>query len=298
MRICIVSDTGSGSEEQYRVAKSIKRYHDSNQLDAVLLLGDNIYEDGVASVEDKQFHTKFELPYKDIDLPFYLLLGNHDYANLLGTEAYYSHAIHQIRYDKLSDKWNMPRRYYSVKFGNCEFFMLDTNLDNMTSQEISEQIRYMKKKIKTSKKPNKFICGHHTWRSTGGHGYANMQFEKFMRKLVVGTNVKAYFCGHDHCKNHIIIPFPELRLRTVKKTNKRKTKRKTKKILHIYVIGTGGKYMDISHLDKSQIKGLDKLMYQDVNLGFIVLENTGKKTSVKLFSIENDLPELSYENKI
>jgi len=281
MRICIVGDTGSGTTEQYLVAKHIQKYNNTNKLDAVILLGDNIYEEGVNSTDDPQFQDKFELPYQSINLPFYLLLGNHDYANLSGTHAYNNHAIHQVNYHKLSDKWNMPRRYYSVQIGNNEFFMLDTNLDNMTHSEISQQVKFMKKKINKSKKTNKFLCGHHTWRSTGGHGNADRQFEKFMRDIVVGTNIKGYFCGHDHCKNYIAIPFPQKR-KTIRKT-KRKTKRKSK-LFHIFVVGTGGKSMDESHLAAEQIRKPDKLIYHDANLGFIILDSQGNKTSIKMYS--------------
>ena len=152
MKICITSDTGSGYDEQYIVADTIQKYHEDNDLKAVLLLGDNIYEEGVSSINDKQFTTKFETPYQDINLPFYLLLGNHDYANLQGVDAFEKYAIHQINYHKVSKKWNMPKRYYSLKFGSCEFFMLDTNFENMTDKEILTQLKYMHNKLKTSKK--------------------------------------------------------------------------------------------------------------------------------------------------
>ena len=71
MKICITSDTGSGYDEQYIVADAIQKYHEDNPLKAVLLLGDNIYEEGVSSIDDEQFTTKFETPYQDINLPFY-----------------------------------------------------------------------------------------------------------------------------------------------------------------------------------------------------------------------------------
>ncbi len=47
--------------------------------DFVVGLGDNIYESGVTSVDDPQFEEKFELPFEPVDLPFYLVLGNHDW---------------------------------------------------------------------------------------------------------------------------------------------------------------------------------------------------------------------------
>lgn len=295
MKICLVGDTGSGEKEQYLVAEAIRNYNDNHGLKAVLILGDNIYEDGVSSIDDEQFYTKFEKPYQDINLPFYLLLGNHDYANIEGTNAFHEHAIHQINYHKLSDKWNMPKRYYSVKLGNCEFFMLDTNLENMTPSEISKQATTMNLKIRKSKKPHKFLCGHHTWRSTGGHGNADALFEKFMCKVVKGTNIKSYFCGHDHCKNHIIIPFPNSR-NTKRRTTRKKTKNKKQKVIHVYVIGTGGKSMDESYMNSSQITPPDKLLYHDSELGFIILESNGKNASIQMFTVDDNLSFPSYEN--
>lgn len=299
MKICLLGDTGSGEKEQYLVADAIRNYHDTYGLTAILILGDNIYEDGVSSLDDNQFYTKFEKPYQDIDLPFYLLLGNHDYANIEGTQAFFDHAIHQIDYHHFSDKWNMPKRYYSVKLGNCEFFMLDTNLENMTPTEISLQARTMNQKIKKSKKSHKFLCGHHTWRSTGGHGNADIVFEKFMCKIVKGTNIKSYFCGHDHCKNHIIIPFPNSRNTKRKNTrNKTKNKNKRQKFIHVYVIGTGGKSIDKSYMNSSQITPPDKLMYHDADLGFIILETSGKNASIQMFTVDDNVLFPSYDNII
>ena len=82
MECILIGDTGSGNNDQYLVANSteklIKKYP---KIRCVILVGDNIYENGCTSVEDKQFITKFQEPYKNINLPFYLCLGNHDYGN-------------------------------------------------------------------------------------------------------------------------------------------------------------------------------------------------------------------------
>ena len=43
-----------------------------------ILLGDNIYDDGVHSIDDPQWEEKFEGPYRNIDMPFYPVLGNHE----------------------------------------------------------------------------------------------------------------------------------------------------------------------------------------------------------------------------
>ena len=83
---CILTaDTGSGNKEQYTVAKAMEKLIATNKnIKLVVLAGDNIYPSGCRDVDDEQFITKFQEPYKDIDLPFYLCLGNHDYGTTIG----------------------------------------------------------------------------------------------------------------------------------------------------------------------------------------------------------------------
>ena len=54
-----VGDTGSGNKEQYLVAESMEKLCKNKPINSILLLGDNIYEEGVDSVHDKKFKTKF-----------------------------------------------------------------------------------------------------------------------------------------------------------------------------------------------------------------------------------------------
>ena len=72
----LIGDTGTGSKEQYKVAESIKNYCARKNCKAVFILGDVIYDKGVASSSDKQFKTKFEDTYKELRLPYYIVLGN------------------------------------------------------------------------------------------------------------------------------------------------------------------------------------------------------------------------------
>ncbi len=56
--------------------------------DFVQLLGDNIYDSGVGSTSDALWQSNFELPYAELDLPFWVVLGNHDYGgDGAGTEG-------------------------------------------------------------------------------------------------------------------------------------------------------------------------------------------------------------------
>ncbi|WP_455222973.1 metallophosphoesterase, partial [Kaarinaea lacus] len=111
VRFVAVVDTGNGNNEQFQVARAIKEKCDQAGCDFILLLGDNIYPAGVSSVDDEQFQSKFELPYAEIDIPFYPVLGNHDYgADGAGLEI--NKFFFQVEYSGKSSKWIMPAHFY------------------------------------------------------------------------------------------------------------------------------------------------------------------------------------------
>tara|TARA_B100001115_G_C15804406_1_gene398123 strand:+ start:255 stop:1097 length:843 start_codon:yes stop_codon:yes gene_type:complete len=259
----VTADTGSGYTDQYKVANSMTQLIKKYPINSVLLLGDNIYEEGVKSVDDPQFKEKFEDPYQNVKKPFYLCLGNHDYGNSFLVT---NNQDHQVEYSKISKKWNMPSKYYSIQKGPCEFFFLDTNFEYLNESSIMKQFHIMSQKIKQSKKKWKIVCGHHPWRSVGGHGNADKRLETFMNDLcaVPGLTFDLYMCGHDHCKNYIV------------KTNPYK-----KKDIALLVIGTGGKQYDEKLLELTNMKeGDSKLLFHSPNLGVCHIEAT--KTKLKL----------------
>jgi tartrate-resistant acid phosphatase type 5 len=227
----LVGDTGSGNNDQYLVSKSMEKLIAKNpKIQSVMIVGDNIYPNGSDSVDDEQFVTKFQDPYKNIVLPFYLCLGNHDYGtkgnDFSDTQIKYTSSKHNT--DK---KWNMPRKWYSQQFPHCEFFFIDTNFDRLSEFVIQKQLRDTVQGIRNSKQKWKVLCGHHTWRSVGGHGNASSEpsqaaenkFETFMNDILNQVKIDLYVCGHDHCKSII-------------KVGSHKTL--------TLVIGTGGKSYD------------------------------------------------------
>ena len=81
MLFYILGDMGSGENHQIKVAEALST-NIGNKKTFVCGLGDNIYQHGVTSIDDEQFITKFEEPYKNISdkINFYMCLGNHDYG--------------------------------------------------------------------------------------------------------------------------------------------------------------------------------------------------------------------------
>lgn len=147
LRFILLGDTGSGATIQYKVASAIENHcEEKGDCKAVFILGDIIYENGVASVEDEQFQTKFELPYKDIDLPFYIALGNHDYRGC--TDCY-------MQYSEISEKWNFSDYYYTQTFDETvTFFIIDTESFDIDQQD------WLDSELNTSKTKYNIVLGH------------------------------------------------------------------------------------------------------------------------------------------
>ena len=229
MECILVGDTGSGYKEQLLVAESMVELIQSEpEIKCVMIVGDNIYPDGCYGVKDRQFIDKFQNPYKNIHLPFYLCLGNHDYSPKWGIRAQidYTKSKENVTLQSKLKKWNLPREWYTQSFPQCDFFMINTNMDQLTEDSIDKQLQDTVQAIKHSKKRWKILCGHHTWRSVGGHGNATSDmphFETFMKDLLAEVKIDLYVCGHDHCKS--IIEVGDHKTPTL-------------------VIGTGGKQYD------------------------------------------------------
>ena len=222
VRFVALGDGGEGNQTQYDVADAMKSVceakSDSDQTgcEFALYLGDNIYDVGVDSVTDPQFEEKFELPYQNIDFPFYVVLGNHDYGGW-GSGFEFHKSEYQIDYSYYSNKWTMPSEYYDIHIGHLSLFALDTNalMWDPWFNTGAGQDSWLDAAIASSSSEWKIAFGHHPYISNGQHGnagsYEGIDFidwaiaevplgtavEEFMSNHLCGS-VDIYFSGHDH----------------------------------------------------------------------------------------------------
>ena len=206
VRFVVLGDGGEGNDNQYMVADQVEQICAMRGCDFALYLGDNFYDDGVDAVDDNQFSTKFEMPYADLDFPFYVVFGNHDYG--INSFDWYK-AEFEIEYTDYSDKWTLPDIWYDFSVDNVDFFALDTTR-LMWDKDTSEQQGWLDQKIAGSDGAWKIAFGHHPYVSNGSHGnagnYEGLPFPDFVSGGVVEDfmneslcdKVDVYFCGHDH----------------------------------------------------------------------------------------------------
>jgi tartrate-resistant acid phosphatase type 5 len=212
----VVGDWGrEGASHQREVATQMGHAARGLGSRCVISVGDNFYEDGVASTSDPQWRSSFEDIYSapSLQIPWYVALGNHDYRGV--PQA-------QIDYAKSNSRWRMPNRYYKVTGGeigapHVDLFVVDTSplvhqyrdkvnsaiAANVASQDVPAQLRWLDEQLGQSAAPWKLVIGHHTIYSGGsGHG-DTPETKELIEPLLRKHNVQAYINGHDHDLQHL-----------------------------------------------------------------------------------------------
>ena len=266
VRFAAIGDTGKGNTGQKQVADAIARKCAASGCDFVQLLGDNIYDSGVTSVTDPQWQTKFEIPYMGVNLPFYVVLGNHDYGgNGAGTE--FDKAKWEILYTASSMKWKLPANHYRRTVENVDFFALDTNL-MMYNREVDKQKESLKNWQAASTATWKIALGHHPYLSNGPHGNAGSYEGLPGVPIVDGKNVKEFFdqnvcgkvdlylSGHDHSRQWLV---------------------ETCKGTELAVSGAGA--------SGTELKGKNASRWQSTSIGFLYVTITGRQLVAEFIDI-------------
>lgn len=208
VRFVALGDAGEGNAGQYDNAKAIAAICQVRGCDFALYLGDNFYQTGIDSFDDPQFETKFERPYADVALPFYAILGNHDYGQ---PPIDIWKPVFQIAYGYRSAKWRMPHFFYKFSRENVEFFALDTQGLVLGLNDVDQRV-WLTGALAASSAQWKIVLGHHPYISNGRHGNAGnyegcgkscpdeVSGAKLKRLMdgVVCAGAQVYFSGHDH----------------------------------------------------------------------------------------------------
>ncbi|MDF3867426.1 metallophosphoesterase [Pseudomonas denitrificans (nom. rej.)] len=203
-----LGDQGSGDLQQWRVAEGMEHVAESEGgVNMVLLLGDNFYGKALSGVNDPAWQLKFERVYHGhwlSHVPFYAVLGNHDYPDSSVVELDYA------RQHMGSGRWQMPAPFYTRDFGEVEgrpllrVVFLDTNADTAGRQG---QADFLQTAFAAGPAPIwKMVVAHHALRSSGGkHG----EDAKRLRELLPAmqrSGVDLYLSGHEHNQEVLVRP--------------------------------------------------------------------------------------------
>ena len=217
LNFSIIGDWGRhGRPDQMAVAQQMGLACAKAKAAFVISVGDNFYEDGVASVDDTHWKNSFERVYAapSLQVPWYVALGNHDYRGSVQA---------QLDYGKNNARWKMPARYWRQVMAvdpatNVEFFFIDTSPmisayathpENkqmgieLPKQNVPQQLAWLDQALASSTAPWKLVIGHHPIYSAGlGHGSGEDLITKLL-PLLQKHGVQVYICGHDHDLQHL-----------------------------------------------------------------------------------------------
>lgn len=209
----VLGDWGMGNVAQQQVADAMSEFAAHTHVDLIMTTGDNFYPDGVQSVVDPLWKSYFEDVYLTSSLrgiPWYVVLGNHDYLGDINA---------QIDYGAAHPDWRMPDRYHEVTINikngvSVQMLFLDTNIaidtyrarpdifHHIDEVEWGDEVTWLRNRLAASKAKWRLVYGHHPVYSSGTtHGNTSELFSSLL-PLFDGYRVNAYFAGHEHDLEH------------------------------------------------------------------------------------------------
>lgn len=201
-----VGDTGKLNNSQKVVAESIGRYCKTLTCDYGLLLGDNLYQEGMLDTRDKRMDQAFKQVYEFLQFPFFVTLGNHDYGKL---SRNWTRGRFQVEYSRRTPQFLLPSYWYYREFESVVLISLDT-VRLMWDKDYAAQKQTVREALAKARGRFVVVIGHHPFLSNGKHGnaghYERLSFpsfvsgkyvKRFFQEVICGK-VDLYISGHDH----------------------------------------------------------------------------------------------------
>ena len=195
LRLIAFGDYGTGNENQERVMNLVENICQQKKIHGILLLGDNIYMDGVKDIHDPKWQNIIEKPFSKpciSKLPLYPILGNHDYKG--NPDA-------QIEYSKVKANWNFPNRFYSINFGKLlEVVALDTNYADVCLDDKECVLDFAYQRIENKNSRWQIAMGHHPVLGSSSKHSPGVQ-GALLKPMF--CQFDAYLAGHSHHLEHV-----------------------------------------------------------------------------------------------
>lgn len=210
-RFVAFGDAGTGDDNQHAVAEAMKSVCAQRGCDFALYMGDVVYPEGFESADDPNFVDKFTEPYEGLDIPFHIVMGNHDYGGTRGAGNEWDKLEHALA-QRARDPRFLLAPTQIIDAGPVRFIGLDTN--RLLYGHESEQTAWVQPWLDFDGPV--IVFGHHTYRSRGKHGdagdYSGLGPVSWVPgvKIPAGTHfqrwfdehlcerIEMYLAGHDH----------------------------------------------------------------------------------------------------
>jgi len=179
VRIAVAGDTGTGDEAERDTVREMVAQSRLDPYDALLLLGDLVYEDGEADLADDRVLDPFA-PVIDEGADLVPVLGNHDYKS--GEQR------------ELLETLGRQRSWYVDRVGPVRLVVLDSN-----RVDDAAQTAWLRRVLAVRTPPRTWTIAamHHPAYSAGHHG-SDLTVRDRWSDLFAHSGVRLVLAGHDH----------------------------------------------------------------------------------------------------
>ncbi len=203
VHLLTVGDWGIDSPDRQIVADAMaNRIAVTGTPDAVFLLGDNYYVK-LTGIDDPQITAFFEKTYDPLKLnvPFYAVLGNHDYKNNDDT-------IELTYAARGNTRFKLPARWYRLEIPAdhplVTALMLDSDQPYMPKETWDQETKWVQDELAKPHAKWLICCAHHDMFGNGSHGDNGVLLTSW-GPLFTQYHVDFYICGHEHTLQHLEI---------------------------------------------------------------------------------------------
>lgn len=218
LEFIVIGDWGRNGEYfQKEVSTTMAKAARTMGINFVASTGDNFYPEGVISVQDPLWKSSFEDIYTAhvLQASWYPVLGNHDYAGNPQAE---------IDYSKISRRWRMPSRYYTVEESAEDgtkilFVFTDTSPfekgyhsnknepfgSNIRSQDTALQRKWIDSTLRNSDARWKIVFGHHPLYTSGPRKERKNDVAAALQPTLESAGADIYIAGHEHILEHDVL---------------------------------------------------------------------------------------------
>ncbi len=203
LRFSLLGDSGGGSAVQYRLAEQIRL----TASDLVMHTGDMVYPSLVPELVDLRYYSIYGPHMRSV--PYYVATGNHDVDR---GRSIPSELFHRPTNDTSAEEHaaarTFPESYYTVRHGPAQFFvLLAPFFYQYALTENNPQHLWLKKVLRASTSPWKFIVLHHPIRTSSLHRFDDYnrnskrdaeELRDLLMPLMKEHGVQMIFSGHDH----------------------------------------------------------------------------------------------------
>ncbi|HMU08453.1 MAG TPA: metallophosphoesterase [Ferruginibacter sp.] len=213
LRFVAIGDCGNNSTNQVNVRNTFLNFIGANDVDAMILLGDNAYNTGT----DAEFQTNFFNIYQN-DLLRYTKLypapGNHDYGNSManntktGSTPANSMPYHlNFSVPSSGEIGGVPswvKNYYSFNVGDVHFVSLDSygNDAGLLADTLGTQAAWLKADLAANTKKWTVAYFHHPPYTKTSHTSDTENDLRAIREKLIRilerNGVDLILCGHSH----------------------------------------------------------------------------------------------------